>query len=97
MWEVKEAEEVPQIAVGDCQEDQCVWQQFPQQCNMYIISRNPHQLLGGLELQFRTDAISGDEEDEEHDDTRYQQGTEVEVVVHPRIVHGVEVDGDRLQ
>ena len=96
MREVKEAEEVPQIAVGDCQEDQRMRQQFPQQCDMYVISRYPHQLLGCLELQFRTDSICGDEEDEEHDDTWYQQSTEVEVVVHPWIVHGVEVDGDGL-
>ena len=46
MREVKEAEEVPQIAVGDGEEYQCVGQQFPQQGHMDVISRNPHQLVG---------------------------------------------------
>ena len=95
--EIEVAEEVPEVAVEDGEPDEGLGEELAYHGGIDVASGELHEFVGTVELEFGTDAIGGDEEDEEEDDARDEEGGEIDVVVDPRVAHGMEVDGDGLE
>ena len=62
-----------------------------------IVCGHLHELLSRLLLQFGTQRVSRDEKHEQQHTRRHEHRGEINVIVHPRVTHGVRVEHDGLQ
>ena len=97
MGEVQYAKHVKLEQVEDGEEYQRLWQQLADESHMGIASGQHHPFARASELEFGTNRVGGDEEDEKHQHARHHYGTEIDVVIGPRIAYHVQVYGDGLE
>lgn len=63
---------------------------------MDVVASHLHPLLGPMKLQFGTDRVGSEQEDENHQNTWHHGCAQIHIVVGPRIAYLVEVDDDGL-
>ena len=74
-----------------------LWQQFPQNGCHDVSSGCGKPFAGGALFQLTADGVGCYEENEQEQTAGNECRAEVNVVVHPRVVHCMEVECDRLQ
>ena len=97
VWERQMPINVPFVADEEGEKDEELRQEFACESDENVLSGHLHPFVRPPELQLRADGIGGNEEHEEHQRSRNHDGTEVDIVAHPRVSHHVHVESDGLQ
>src|SRR5574344_460335 len=90
-------EDVYLVTVSDGEEDERLRQDLACECHHDIIVGHLHPGLGSLKLELRSDGVGGDEEDEQHQDTRHEHGGKIDIIVGHRVGYLMQVYADGLQ
>ena len=85
------------VYVEHGEEDEGLRKEFAQEHRPCVFAGGGKQLVRPAELQLRAEGVGGYEEHEEQHTAGDEHGAEVEVIVCPRVRHGVHVDGYGLQ
>ena len=97
MREVEAIENVELEAPHHQRKEHRLRQYLPRYRDMDIVVCHPHPLLRPMKFQLGANRVGGEEEDEDHQNTRDHGRTQIDIIVGPGVSNLMEVDGDRLE
>ena len=73
-----------------------MWQELSDERHPDMRLTHLHQLLAAVKLQLSTDGIGSDQEDKQHQDSWYHNGSQVCIIVCRRIANLMQINGNGL-